>query len=50
VEKKTPIVALHGARSFFCNELGPRKIRRLQNVEGPKNSKTPSLSLLSKND
>jgi hypothetical protein len=29
---------LHGARLFFHNELDPRKIRRLLNAEGPKNT------------
>jgi hypothetical protein len=37
-EKKTPIVALRGARSFFHNELDPRKLRRLLDAEGPKNT------------
>jgi hypothetical protein len=36
--RRPPTVALRGTRSFFHNELDPRKTRRLLDAEGPKNT------------
>jgi hypothetical protein len=36
--RRPPTVVPSRARSFFRNELDPRKTQRLQNAEGPKNT------------
>jgi hypothetical protein len=35
---RPPTVALRGARSFYHNELDPRKTQRLMDAEGSKNT------------